>query len=110
MVDDDAMITPMPPLRCICCDSQPEDIGGPRLSQSDAEPGQPYGATTFYSYGQYGSTVFDPQDDSQIRINVCDACLVAKSEVVWHARYVRQPELTVFSRPWGDATKQGADH
>ena len=65
-------------------------------------PAQPYGATVFYSYGQYGSTAFDPQDQSQIQVNICDRCLTTagRAGVVWHARHVRQPALTVFSRPW----------
>lgn len=61
---------------------------------------QPADAVWFSSYGQYGSTVFDPQDGSQIRINVCDACLIERQDLVWHARFVeRQPEL-LFSQPW----------
>jgi hypothetical protein len=85
-------------LVCIVCNKQPEDIG--TGFHEEWEPAQPYGATMFSSYGQYGSTVFDPQDGSQIRINVCDECLVAKRDAVWHAKYVRQRELTVFSEPW----------
>lgn len=39
---------------------------------------QPYGATTFHSYGHYGSTVFDPPPTGgrRLEINICDSCLV----------------------------------
>lgn len=85
------------PLPCIVCDVVPE-TAAPR--RNEAEPAQPYGATMFAAYGQYGSTAFDPQDGSQLRINVCDKCLLAKVGHVWHDRHIRQPELTVFSQPW----------
>jgi len=61
---------------------------------------QPDDAVWFSAYGQYGSTVFDPCDGSQLRINVCDQCLAERSELVWHERYVDQPPLAVFSQPW----------
>lgn len=36
---------------------------------------QPSGGTSFRSYGQYGSTAFDPMDQSYLEINLCDSCL-----------------------------------
>lgn len=93
-------------LPCIVCGTQPEPAAPadslPAASLERGEPLQPYGATTFYSYGQYGSTAFDPEDESQVQVNICDRCLTeaGRSGRVWHARHVRRPALTVFSRPW----------
>jgi hypothetical protein len=93
------------PLPCIVCGNVPESALPdhlPPASASRNEPSQPYEATSFYSYGQYGSTAFDPQDQSQILVNVCDGCLskAGTAGQVWHCRHVRQPALTVFSHPW----------
>lgn len=41
---------------------------------------QPSRATTFISYGQYGSTFFDPMDGSYLELNVCDVCLERKRD------------------------------
>lgn len=43
---------------------------------------QPWGATCFYSHGQYGSTVFDPMDDSYLGIYICDECMVENAQDV----------------------------
>lgn len=88
------------PLPCIVCGRQ-FTLSCPAVDPDTVpEPGQPHDAVTFYAYGQYGSTVFDPQDESQIRVNVCDPCLLERKDRVWHARYVRQRALRLFSRPW----------
>jgi len=44
------------------------------------EPNQPYAGTEFRTYGHYGSTFFDPFDDSELVLNVCDECLSAFSD------------------------------
>lgn len=78
------------PLPCFTCGKPLEP----------AVQGQPAGATTFSSYGQYGSTAFDPQDNSQIQINICDTCLLDNKDRVWHVRYRRQQAQEIFSKPW----------
>jgi len=70
------------------------------LAFSGKPNGQPADAVMFHAYGQYGSTAFDPQDDSQLQVNVCDECLNERRDLVWHARYIRQPALVVFSEAW----------
>jgi len=87
------------PLPCIACGRELEAA----FSASDRAERQPADAVMFYAYGQYGSTVFDPQDESQLQVNVCDPCLLERRDRVWHARYVRQRALEVFSRPWDPA-------
>lgn len=68
---------------------------------------QPVDAVMFYTYGQYGSTVFDPQDNSQIQINICDVCLLAGKDRVWHVRHVRQGAQEIFSKPWNPEDENG---
>lgn len=63
-------------LDCIVC--------GKKLEPTFCDPlpgpvsNQPSEATYFISYGQYGSTIFDPMDGQFIEINICDVCLAAK--------------------------------
>lgn len=89
------------PLPCLVCGQELESVdAGPQSKPLWPGSSQPHGATTFHSYGQYGSTAFDPQDESQIEINVCDGCLVDRADRVWHSRHVRRPALTLMSQPW----------
>ena len=64
------------PLPCILCDKELEP------AFKDLDNNQPYGATTFQSHGQYGSTVWDEPPSSRrwLEINICDECLVRKGE------------------------------
>lgn len=70
---------PAAPLPCIVCGVVPERVFrdvGPLPWLSEEAPAQPYGATTFVSHGQYGSTVWDPMCSKQmLEINICDSCL-----------------------------------
>jgi hypothetical protein len=63
-------------LSCIVCDSPLVNIDGPN---------QPDNGLAFSTSGHYGTTFFDPMDDTSIEINVCDACLVkaaAKKQIL----------------------------
>lgn len=72
----------MKPLTCIKCDKQSEP------SHPNLESNEPYAATIFVAYGNYGSTVFDPimpNNPLHLEINVCDDCLreaIAKDQVL----------------------------
>lgn len=68
------------PLPCICCGFQPESA----VPDTVKSRNQPYKATVFTSYGQYGSTVIDTMGEYFIEINVCDSCLRAQ-----HGRVLR---------------------
>ena len=46
---------------------------------------QPRGGVDFFTYGHYGSTLFDPMDGSVLHISVCDPCL---QEAARHGRVV----------------------
>lgn len=82
-------------LPCIVC-------GKILQAVAEADPVQPYEAVTFRAYGQYGSTAFDPQDSSQLYINVCDECLTTAGHTgaVWQACYEQRPAVVKFERRW----------
>lgn len=66
-------------------------------------PQQPYDATTFRAYGQYGSTVFDLVDLSSIKkylqVHICDACLRLRQDYVSYIEIIpREPVKMVY--PW----------
>jgi hypothetical protein len=77
-------------LNCIVCNKELESAVG------EDGNNQPYGATTFQSYGQFGSTIFDPMDGTYIEINVCDACLNEKKDSVYHVREHKQIECEYY--------------
>lgn len=84
------------PLPCFACGKPLEPV----FDRFAKETRQPADAVMFSSYGQYGSTAFDPQDNSQIQINICDPCLRGRKDRVWHVRYTRQAAQEMFSKPW----------
>lgn len=58
-------------MRCVICRAEIK----PALA-SDEDINPPSGAVVFSSYGNYGSTVFDPMTNSiHIEIFICDGCL-----------------------------------
>ena len=63
---------------CIVCNTEVDnwDIAYPE----DKIQVHPIGGTVFRTYGNYGSTVFDPMDASYLEIVVCDACLNSRTE------------------------------
>lgn len=50
---------------------------------------QPSEGLVFISYGQYGSTVFDPMNDTYLELNICDLCVAAHKEHVLLVRRIR---------------------
>jgi hypothetical protein len=82
------------PLPCIACGKVPNAV-------FDGER-QPYGATTFYSQGHYGSTVFDPMRGSiSITVNVCDDCLRSREQRV--LLVTKDTRTTYEYAPWSAA-------
>lgn len=59
------------PLPCLRCGRDLESVDSAHM------PTQPYAATVFVAYGQYGSTVFDPSPRSRsfLEGNICDPCV-----------------------------------
>lgn len=64
---------------CIRCGKVPEPAFPREPELSKGLTAQPYGATSFTSYGQYGSTVFDEMGREYLYVNVCDDCMKAAS-------------------------------
>lgn len=65
---------------CLACAKVPEPVFPREPELSQGLTAQPYGATTFTSYGQYGSTVFDEMGRQYLYIVICDDCMKAASE------------------------------
>lgn len=59
-------------LPCLCCGKELE-----AAVPKDVCDNQPCDANVFTSHGAYGSTMFDPMNDSFLEINVCSDCLRA---------------------------------
>jgi hypothetical protein len=63
-------------LPCIVCGTEL------RQAITDSDDRQPSGGTVFRSYGNYGSTLYDPSPASagreRLEVNVCDPCLRAR--------------------------------
>lgn len=89
------------PLTCIVCGHQPESAI-PEAVSDWAGGQQPYGATTFNTHGQYGSTVFDEMGRSSLQINVCDACVLAAAADgrVLHCTLVRTEQRRYTYELW----------
>lgn len=59
-------------LPCFICDKVLPNI-------SDTVINQPSGGTAFITYGHYGSTVFDPMNNTFLEITICDDCYHEKA-------------------------------
>ena len=62
--------------QCFVCGKGLEHLDG-------CHPSQCWGAVTFQSPGNYGSTVYDPMGGSgYLVINICDECLTSRAHLV----------------------------
>lgn len=55
-------------VKCFRCDAELENV-------MSRESIQPMGGLAFRSYGHYGTSVFDPMNDTYVEIAICDVCL-----------------------------------
>lgn len=74
--------------RCIRCEKPMNNI----LDGFDARAGlkkgyQPTNGLAFYTQGHYGSTYFDPMNDSYLEVCVCDECVEAAEKAGRVHRY-----------------------
>src|ERR1700730_6816017 len=68
-------------LPCIICDKKLKAV------EKDLEDNnQPHVANVFFSNGHYGATIFDPNDQTYLEINICTDCLriAAKKNKIYH--------------------------
>lgn len=79
------------PLPCIICGRNPKPVFETAFEE-DEPNWQPYGATTFTSIGQYGSTVFD-DEGGRLMIDVCDHCMRERAQVGLIARVTPRAPL-----------------
>ena len=67
-------------LNCIMCSVWLENWG---VYPPHKNVVHPIGGTAFRTYGNYGSSVFDPMDASYLDIVICDKCLKDRMEHVY---------------------------
>ena len=63
----------MSPVPCIVCKRPLNEIPSGDSNHADD-------ANSFRSRGQYGSTVYDPMDETYLEVNICDQCLTAAAK------------------------------
>jgi hypothetical protein len=63
-------------IHCICCEE--EMVNADYMYPEDKAAVHPEDGTVFHTYGNYGSTVFDPMDGSLAEICICNDCLEDK--------------------------------
>ena len=86
-------------LKCIRCDRSFD-------SDDRSDDGPPNDGLLFISYGNYGSTVYDPQGNGQeyLLVIICDDCAVAQAERgnVMHIRkpFPQAPPPPRYRGPW----------
>jgi hypothetical protein len=80
---------------------------------------QPDNGTTFRSYGNYGSTVWDENDGTFLELNVCDPCLLEvaamgqvlrvrkRRSTIYHAEAWPGPASSVTAAPASKAEDAG---
>lgn len=66
---------------CIICSTEVENWD--EAYPADNPQVHPINGTVFRTYGQYGSTVFDPMDASYLEIVVCDSCLKDRLDLTY---------------------------
>jgi len=86
------------PVNCFKCDKELEPVFKP---DSDRDTNrwnfQPQEATTFYSSGQYGSTVWDPMSNiHQLMINICDECMLQFSNRTVLTRTIKRISTVTY--------------
>ena len=70
-------------LPCIVCDKPLKPIETDIMNIPDD-------SNVFRTYGQYGSTVFDPMDGTFLEINICDECVKKKKDSILVGKRSRQ--------------------
>lgn len=60
---------------CLVCDTTLQNYSWDKVNTF-----HPLGGTTFFTYGHYGSTFFDPMNDDTLHICICDKCLEEKKD------------------------------
>lgn len=72
---------------CIRCDKKLSGDGGDDFDMPPSD------GLFFTAYGNYGSTVFDPiQGGERLECYLCDDCVKANSDKVFHVRYFSRRE------------------
>ena len=68
-------------IHCICCEKG--IVNATYMYPEGEKVVHPEDGTHFVTYGNYGSTVFDPMDGSYAEIAICNACLEQKKSFMY---------------------------
>jgi uncharacterized protein (DUF2225 family) len=63
-------------INCIVCNKEMKNWDEAYPDESNRV--HPLDGTVFRTYGNYGSSVFDPMDSTFLEITICDPCLESK--------------------------------
>ena len=83
------------PMNCIVC-SRPCEVLW-EGAKGDNIPAMHDGVVCF-SYGNYGSTVFDPMGGTCLRFALCDGCLAKKAKDILKIEFSRKSTVEEHSR------------
>lgn len=88
----------MTSLKCIICKKGLDPV----FPDIDEDCHQPSNGLMFISYGNYGSTVFDPPGSTAnltfLQTCICDACIIVNKEFVFLVR--KTPSVTYDYQEW----------
>ncbi len=79
-----------PVLKCICCEKELQPV------TVDEDCYQPFDGLVCETFGNYGSTVFDPIEPeyrgSCLMFFLCDSCLTVKKNIVYFVEVAKDAE------------------
>lgn len=92
------------PIYCISCDERLPPLD-PKDDQHNIQPRH---WLVVYARGNYGSSVFDPCDDTKLEMHLCDACTLAKSARIWRVtpKELNKAAFERFDRVLGMAEEE----
>jgi hypothetical protein len=93
------VLTLTAPLPCLIC--------GKELEPAFKDGRQPYGAVMCSTPGNYGSTVFDSINGTQLEFNICDECLKERADRILLIRYKQPDPEASFSHIWEPDGRDG---
>jgi hypothetical protein len=81
------------PIPCFKCGGRLKNVYGPN---------QPMEGLEFTTRGHYGSTAFDPMDNTGLVINICDVCLKEGSKDGTVLQFTLEEQVVVpVYKKWG---------
>jgi len=93
---------------CICCDREVKFLC-PELNCKTTSIGCPDDATVWRSWGNYGSTVYDPQNSNEfLELVLCDNCLKQKASKVRRKVHEQKETRLISVEPFVERKLRGS--